>query len=404
MSHGQVAADLAAGLGGPAATALAEFAGSCQRNYELDRWLVNGRSRAPVAVVLESDHRTGSARRLVLKVTTAEQTEVLRQHQARAQAPAEFAGAHLAGYAHEPQRVGDGSWLSFQDVAGDDIESVEVLTVLFNAMLDGSARETRCDPATFAGVCGAVIGGILNGWTGRPWLAPERYTVARFLRRHVLDQLAPGGRLHALSARYDHDTIEVPGEPGPLPNPFALARGTYQGSTPMIPALTGRTHGDVHSDNIMVRVRPAIDGTDFHLVDLALYEPDGPVTRDPAHFVLYLLARRMDTLSPAQQSALITVLLDPQRADGKLLPGWLADLIYAVDDACLAWLKGSGLQREYRRQRLLSIAGSALLFLGRTSTRPEDHGWFLRLSARAAAAFLSATLDATARIPHEGGS
>jgi len=404
MSHGQVAAALAAGLGGPAAAALAEFAQTCQRDYELDRWLANGRSRAPVAVVLESDHRTGSARRLVLKVTTAAQAEVLRQHQARAQAPAEFADAHLARYAHEPQRVGDGTWLSFQDVAGDDIESVEVLTVLFNAMLDGSAGEARCDPATFAGVCGAVIGGILNGWTGRPRLAPERYTVARFLHSHVLDQLAPGGRLLALSARYDRDTIEVPGEPGPLPNPFALARGTYQGATPVIPALTGRTHGDAHGDNILVRVLPEIDGTDFQLVDLALYQPDGPVTRDPVHLVLYLLARRLEVVSPAQQSALITVLLDPQRADGKLLPGWLADLIHAVDGACLAWLKGSGLQPEYRRQRLLSIAGCALLFLGRTSTRPEDHGWFLRLSARAAAAFLSATLDATARIPHEGGS
>ena len=159
----------------------------------------------------------------------------------------------------------------------------------------------------------------------------------------------------------------------------------------MIPALVGRCHGDLHTDNVLVRVGLVIDGTDFHLVDLALYEPGGPVTRDPVHLLLYILARRMDVISAAQQSVLIDALLAPERADAGLLPGWLADVIREVDGASLAWLKGTGLQPEWRRQRLLSLAGCAMLFLGRTSTRREDLHWFLRLAARAAAAFLAAT-------------
>jgi len=140
---------------------------------------------------------------------------------------------------------------------------------------------------------------------------------------------------------------------------------------------------------VLVRVRPAINGTDFHLIDLALYEQDGPVTRDPVHMVLYILARRMDTISPAQQAMIIEALLDPDQADRRLLPGWIADIIGEVDHAFLAWLKDTGLQPEWRQQRLLSLTGCALLFLGRKSTRPQDHDWFLRLAARAAGAFMA---------------
>jgi hypothetical protein len=404
MTDWSVAAELAAGLGEPAVMALAEIAGASGRVYELDRWLGNGRSRARVAIVRETDRRTGSSRRLVLKRTAPGSpverlAEVARQGDAYAGAPGDFAKAHLARPVHDAHRVGDGGWLTFAEIAGDDIERFTELTVLLNAMLDGAA-EPGCDPGTFARACGGVVGGILSEWTGRPRIAPERFTVERFLRAHVLDQMAPGGRLHALSLRYASDEINVPGEPEPLPSPFALARGAYSGGTPVIPALVGRCHGDLHTDNVLVRVSPAIDGTDFHLVDLALYEPDGPVARDPVHLLLYILARRMDVLSAAQQSVLIDVLLAPERADTRLLPGWLADLVREVDGASLAWLKGSGLQPEWRRQRLLSLAGCAMLFLGRTSTRREDLDWFLRLAARAAAAFLAAP----AAVPERPGT
>lgn len=395
--RGRVDDELVAGLGGPAAAALAETAQVLGRDYDFDRWLVNGRSRAPVAIVRETDLGAGRSRRIVLKVPRAEYpapqwTEVYRHREACAQAPKRFAAAHLARLTADPQRVGDGSWLVFQEIAGDDVDSVEVLTTMLNAMLDSpeldSPRQSHIDPGTFARVCGEVVSGILNGWTGPARIAEQPFTVAGFLRRHVLDQMEPGGRLHALSQRYPGDEIDVPGEAAPLPNPFALARGAYYGDAALLPALVGRTHGDLHTDNVLVRVRPAVDGRDFHLIDLALYEQDGPVTRDPVHMVLYILARRMDTISPAQQARIIEALLNPGQGDRRL-PGWIADIIDEVDRAFLAWLKGTGLHREWRQQRLLSLAGCALLFLGRTSTRPQDHDWFLRLAARAAGAFMS---------------
>jgi hypothetical protein len=401
MTEWSVTPELAAGFGEPAATALAEIAEATGRVYELDRWIGNGRSRARVGIIWETDRRAGSTRRLVLKRTAAGDpverlAEVARQGSAYAEAPAGFARAHLARPVHEAHRVPDGGWLTLAEIAGDDVESFTELTVLLNAMLDGTA-EPGCDAGTFARACGAVVGGVLSGWAGRPRIARERFTVERFLRTHVLDQMAPGGRLHDLSVEYSRDEIEVPGETRLLPSPFALARGTYSGRTPLIPALVGRCHGDLHCDNALVRVSPVIDGTDFRLVDLTLYEPDGPVTRDPAHFLLYILARRLDVLSVTQQSVLIDVLLAHERADTRLLPTWLEDVIREIDDASHAWLKGSGLQPEWRRQRLLSIAGCAMLFLGRTSTPREDRAWFLRLAARAAAAFLTATTSMPVR-------
>ena len=391
--RGRVDDELAAGLGEPAAGALAEVAEVLGRDYGFDRWLVNGRSKAPVAIVYETDLESGGSRRLVLKVPTSEHpvprwAEARGHREAYEQAPPEFAAAHLSRLITEPQRVGDGSWLVFQEIAGDDVDTVEVLTTLLNEMLD-SGGHSGIDPGTFARACGDIVSGILNGWDGHPRIAEEKFSVARFLRRHVLDQLEPGGRLHLLSRQYPADEIDVPGEAGSMPNPFALARGAYYGDAPLIRALTGPTHGDLHTDNVLVRVAPEVDGADFHLIDLALYEPDGPVTRDPVHMVLYILARRMDTISPAQQTALIEALLQPHLAGRKLLPGWIADIIGEVDRASLAWLKGTGLQPEWRQQRLLSLAGCALLFLGRKSTRPQDHDWFLRLAARAAAAFVS---------------
>ena len=66
MEEGIVSEALAAGLPPSAVEALTETAALHRRDYDLDRWLVNGRSRAPVAIVIEKDHRKQTTRRLLL--------------------------------------------------------------------------------------------------------------------------------------------------------------------------------------------------------------------------------------------------------------------------------------------------------------------------------------------------
>lgn len=397
MSEEPVDRRLLEGMSAEAGQALVETARVHRREYELDRWLVNGRSKAPVAVAFEKDLRKGTAQRLVLKVPIMDGsepvlTEYTRHQSALDDAPKEFAEAHhLVPLAHDPIRVGPGNWITFQAIAGDDVDSVEVLTVLLNSMLKvpGAQSPTDFEATVFARAIGDLVAGVLGRWNGRPRASRKNLTVADFLHRHLHDQLEPGGRLHALSQRHAEDVIELPGESVPLPNPLALARGAYFGDAAIVRAIIGRTHGDLHTDNVLLRVRPEVRTDGFHLIDLALYEPDGPITRDPVHLLLYILARRMDKLSVSQQEELIELLLDPYRGGIREVPPWLTAIVTAIEEAAMAWLKGTGLQPEWRQQRLLSLAGCALLFLGRTSTNPEDHAWFLRVAARAAARYVA---------------
>ncbi|MEV7307890.1 MULTISPECIES: hypothetical protein [Streptomyces] len=398
MEEEIVGAALAAGLDASVVEALTETGALHKREYQLDRWLVNGRSRAPVAVALEMDHRTLSTQRLLLKVPATDDTgirliesEYVRHRNAYDEAPAEFAEAHLTRPVREPVRVGKGRFVTFQAIAGDDIESVEVLTALLNSMLGTAAEdatEIACTAGDFAEICGTVVRGVLHSWNGRPRTRPQAFTVAEFLGLHIQHQLEPGGRLHALSMEHRGDRIEIAGEVRPLVNPFALAGGALFGDRRIVRGLVGRTHGDLHTDNVLVRVHPAVDAAAFHLIDLALYEPEGPMTRDPAHLLLYILARRMDTLSAVQREGLLDYVIAPDEHLVGRLPNWLVELITCLDRAFLGWLEGSGLQPEWRRQRLLSLAGCAMLFLGRKSTNSEDRAWFLRLAARAADRFV----------------
>lgn len=401
MSDDYIDDQLRDGLGPPTSDALSEWCAFHDRHYWLERWLVNGRSRAPVAVVGEADAHEERARKLVLKVPRVDDGQFARIEYARhrlavKQSPA-FAAKHLSEVVYEPIRVGDDSFVTFQKIAGKTFEDMEVLTVLLRRMLKvrGSDEDPdgveaiACDPRVFASACGRLVAGVLREWAVKPQV-PERtppLTVAGFLALHLADQLQPGGRLHPYASRYQGAQIQVEGEERSLPNPFALAEDRYFTDPGTIKPLLGKCHGDLHTDNTLIRVRPAVDVTDFFLIDNALYEERGPLTRDPVHLVLYIIARTMETISAHQQDALIDALIDPRGTDGLLLPGWLWLIVSGVDAECTAWIEEESLTREWRAQTLLSLVACALLFIGRTSTREIDKPWFLRLAGRAAARY-----------------
>jgi hypothetical protein len=389
MSEDLVEGELLKGLGEAAGRALADTARMMRREYSLDRWLVRGRSGAPVAVVIESDLHAGAARRLVLKVAVSpeneEPAEYTRHRAAYAEAPEEFARRHLTRPQDAPIRVGNGQWITLQSMAGDSLE----MTVLLNGMLkvENESLTVSCDSRAFAAACGTVVTSLLGEWNRKPDIARPGHTVAEFLRYHLDDQLEPGGRLHSVSQRHRGATIELLGEELPLPNPLALARGEYFGDQKIVRTIIGRSHGDLHTDNVLMRVRPRLFPDEFTLIDLAKYEKAAPLTQDPVHFLLYVIARRMDKV--ADTAHLLEYLLDPASIDPALVPEWLRLISEHVDAAVDDWLNSSNLQPEWRAQRLLSLVGCGLLFLGRTSTRAEDRSWFLRLAARAAAVYVA---------------
>jgi hypothetical protein len=394
-----VDSQLADGLGPEVTAALRDWAQLHDCYYRFEHWLVNGRSRASVAVVVETDVHKGASAMLVLKVLTVRDgvvrdLEYGRHRRATAQAPA-FAKDHLTEFVHEAIPAGQQQWITFQRIAGNTLGNTEVLTVLLRRML-GITAETEppgtervnCDPPTFAAVCRNVIGGVLRDWAGEPFISVAgQWSIPAFFHRHIGQQMGPGGRLHDWARRHQGEEIQLTEEGQPLPNPFAVAQGRYFADTTTISPFIGLTHGDLHSDNALVQVRPVLDASMFFLIDTALYEDSGPLTRDPVHFVLYVIARSMETISPAQQGPLIDLLLDPAGGPDQLLPGWLAMLIHQIDAETGGWVRPSGLEQKWRAQTLLSTAACAMLFLGRSSTREIDKPWFLRLAARAAQRF-----------------
>ncbi len=400
---------LAEGLGREVSSALAEWAEVHDCYYTLEHWLVNGRSQAPVAVVEETDEAELTTRLLVLKVLKAEdgrlgELEYKRHRQAVREAP-DFAKRHLTRFEHEAIRAGSGRWVTFQTIAGDHLPNTEVLTVLLRRMLriatDNELPVTgyvRCTPDVFADACRTIVRGVLYDWAGDPYSAPAlKWSVPKFLKSHISDQMAPGGKLFDVADRHQGDEITFSEEPEPLPSPFAVARGDYFSADVMLQPLVGRTHGDLHTDNALLTVNP-FDVGSYFLIDTALYEERGPVTRDPVHLVLYIIARAVETLSPAQLDALIDLLLAPETGPHGLAPSWLEQVIREVHDEAISWIKPTGLEARWRQQTLLSFVGCALLFVGRRSTPIEVKPWFLRLAARAAAEFAAAHPNASRRV------
>lgn len=386
------------GLPQKVAEVLRSWAQIHDRHYELDHWLVNGRSRAAVAVVRETDAYARTNTMLVLKVLEVQDgsvadLEYARHRKAEKEAP-DAARRHLSTFVHQAIPAPDQRWITFQRIAGRGLERTEVLTVLLRRMLGiNEAEETAaaaqivCAPTIFADACRRIVSGVLNDWAGSPYAPPrELWTIEKFLRWHLQDQLAPGGRLYDWSLRYPGDTVVVDSEATALPNPFAAAQGRYFSDTPALRPFLGRSHGDLHTDNALIQVRPTVDTDSYYLIDTALYESEGPITRDPAHLVLYIIARAMEAIdTPVQQRALIELLLDPVGGPADLIPGWLAMVIQQIDAEGRAWAEE--FEPIWRAQVHLSLAACAMLFLGRTSTRTQDKPWFLRLAARALGQF-----------------
>ena len=386
-------------------SALSDWAELHNRSYRLERWLDNGRSRQPVAYVAETDHAARSSRRLIMKVPDPPAGPIrdleYGRHSAAVLHGGDFSKSHLSTYAYDAVPCPGRRWITFQYVVGQNLESTEPLTVLLRRMLgvtqEGDDDRIECDPETFARACGNVVAGVLGEWAGKPYLleGPNGWTVPEFFRRHLFDQLEPGGRLYEWLSRYAGDEIVLSDEPSPLPNPFAVAQGRYFSDSLVLRPIVGKSHGDLHTDNALIKVRPTVDPSAYYLIDTALYEAEGPLTRDPTHMVLYIIARVMPMAldSPVIQSRLIELLLDPVSGPRHHVPSWLWLVIDETERAANEWIGPSGFAPLWEQQRWLSLAACAMLFLGRTSTREQDKPWFLRLAARAVAKFADAHPD-----------
>lgn len=383
-------ARLRAWIGEEAHDALVRWACQKQLVHRLDRPFLNGRSGARTGVVDERDGLRRSTRKLVLKLDGDPDggpglSEYARGHRA-ARESADFARRHLAELVGDPLAVGADRWITFQRIAGGSLGYFDTLAELLTGLLTGA--ENRCSAAQFAKVVRAVVHGVLAGWAGEPDV--EYLTVPEILRRQLGPRMDPGMPLERLARSMPERNIPAPDGGPQLVNPFALLLDEALTAGVELAVPVGRSHGDLHPENILVRVRPGLAPADFRLVDLAKYEQARSLTWDPALLVLAVAGRALEHLTERQREALADVVLDPSCANAERLPPWLPKAVAAADLAAAEWIGPSGFLPAWREQRLVSLVACALAIRVRGSTRPEDHAWFLLVAARAATALLEA--------------
>ncbi len=245
--------ELEEGLGRDAYRVLLQWSQQQRLHHKLDRWFGNGKTSAKVAVVDRHDELRRQSRKLVLKLDEVRDEDFTKteyaRHCAAAWASGRFAARHLAELVDGPIPVGDGRWFTFQSIAGGDLGEFEVLNSLLAGFLgDGN---DHCDADVFAKVCRRLVQGLLAGWAGPPHVA--YYSVPAFLRLHLGDRLDHGKPLDVLARSMTDDLVMLP---DPLPNPFRLLEDGPATRGIEVAAPVGRSHGDLHVENALVRVRP----------------------------------------------------------------------------------------------------------------------------------------------------
>ncbi|KUL40538.1 hypothetical protein [Actinoplanes awajinensis] len=376
---------LAEVLGDVAASGLRRSATLRHRRVDLaePRWVARGYSGAVLVAVVERSLPPAPhvPSKYVVKLCPADgrQREASRHHAAWQLSPQGFADRHLVQVAGDPIGLPDGGVLLLQNIAGDTLTGCR-------PMSEFPASERLL-------IAAAVVRALTAEWTAASEVRLDELTVAGFLHDGLDGTSTSGLPDPALRFGVDPHLLDddcgwmETAEDGPLVNPFALLDGRGPVAEQRVQFIAGRTHGDLHEDNILApRVDGAADAGNFRLVDLSTFEEAGPLSRDLAMLTVSSVVRRMGELSPGQKEALLHYL------SGRALTGVVPDGIFAFVDtvrhAARPDVVTAEFEQNWSEQLLLSLAAAALLHLSFGNVDADTRWWLLRLAAQAATRFL----------------
>ncbi|MEV4481718.1 tetratricopeptide repeat protein [Micromonospora coxensis] len=335
-------------------------------------WQAQGFTGAKlVAVVVEyaqADHKV--PRRCIAKVsppgTSAPENA---QHDAANQhgGVSSFQRDHMVGIAFDPVRCPTDELVSFQHLAGDDFDSMTVLSRIRDNQLGH--------------VCHDLRRGLLEEWTGPAFQVPEM-TVPELLRIELGD-LTSGWVVPADVSWLMTD------DDGAFPNPLALLNDDALSTARPEPRIAGRVHGDLHQDNILL---PEDAGRgpsagQYRLIDFATFESSAPLTRDLATLLVSILAHRVKNLDQVALNGLLQFVHAPgnQPTDA---PTDLASVIRALcapGEAPFA----STWRGPWNKQMRVSLLAQAVRHSTYESVGPGGRWWCLRLAGLLARDLLS---------------
>ncbi|MFD9949940.1 tetratricopeptide repeat protein [Nonomuraea sp. NPDC059023] len=292
------------------------------------------------------------------------------QHrQALNESPREFREQHLTEIAFPAIRCPGGTLVIGQSmVDGDPLGTVEL--------------------SQLAGACEVVWKEILEKWAGCDY-GSEHSTVAELLRCELGSSFETGGWLRGWAEK--HNLLEpaflrLPDEEAALPNPWRLFAEDSSAAQAGIHYLVGRTHGDLHGDNVLVPVRNrTVCPADFRLIDLATYNSRGPLSRDLATLLLSLCSREIGASSEHSQNVFLAYLelgYRDERLDGGM-PGDVRSVIDALREPALGFVRRKSWDPAlWQRQLRVSLLAQAMLHSAYTSGTPAAARWCSRLAGR----------------------
>jgi hypothetical protein len=302
--------------------------------------------------------------------------ESAKHHEAIDRSPAAFVRDHLVDVVFDPIRCPDGTVLLGQDIAGGSLARCQPMSKLTGDEMVASCR--------------AVVPALLTGWTGEDYGTSGSVSIARLLRHELRDSFAPGGWVRSWGESVGLlDTssawIETP-EDGVLPNPILMAVEQSHTTSCLVQYLTGRTHGDLHDDNVLIPRSPdgRLEPEQFRLIDLATFEYDAPLSRDLAALLLSIVSQVAGELPTRQQNALLEYLLTLNALILPDLPPNLVDQVKALRDVGEAPFMARGFHDNWDVQFLVSMQAAALLHVTYESIGERGRWWCFRLAAHAA--------------------
>jgi tetratricopeptide (TPR) repeat protein len=293
-----------------------------------------------------------------------------RLHRAALQeAPAEFRQRHLTDIAFPPVACpGDILVIGQSMVAGIPLGIVE---------LD-----------RLADACRTIWGEMLIGWTGDGYDSRQS-TLAKLLKCELGDSFGTDGWLRDWARDQGllaPTSLRLPGEKTPLPNPWRLFDENTPAAQESIDYLVGRTHGDLHGDNVLVpEHKGTVHPAEFRLIDLATYDAKAPLSRDLATLLISLCWREIGASTPDSQATFLAYLEsdrpDEGLADG--MQGKVRKIIDALREPALQFVIEQGWDpEEWPRQLKVSLLAQAMLHSAYTTGTPDARRWCARLAGR----------------------
>lgn len=292
---------------------------------------------------------------------------------ALASGPDDFVRTHLVRQPYPQRRSDRGGVLMFQSIAGGDMTSFRPLASVY-------------DSAELPGLAGSIARSLLEDWD--PDASVEIMTAQDCVRAQLGRRGVRGGALDRW-AKIVGDAAQAPWlrfgpKERPLPNPLAWF-ASMAADDESVAVHLGRAHGDLHLDNIFIRLGPQADAASYQLIDLSEWADDAPLCRDVPHLLLATIGKHLGDIPTGRRAQLATRILDAATGEDTG-PGSLQDygfeqladeLLHAGD----RWAASHSMLDDWRVEQLLGVIAAALIQASVSVHPPDVRWWFFELAA-----------------------